>query len=73
MPPQPLLKAYLAGGKLCRPQPSLDEIRSYSAADLDAFDITYKRLLNPHGYKVSITEKLRSLKLELLQYYIGDL
>jgi len=72
-PPQPLLKEYLSGGKRCGPRPSLDEIRSYSAADLDTFDSTYKRLLNPHGYKVSITEKLRALKLELLQRYIGDL
>ena len=72
-PPQPLLKKYFANGKVCAPLPSLGEIRAYSAADLDAFDVTYKRLLNPHGYKVSITEKLRSLKLELLQYYIGDL
>ena len=72
-PPQPLLKIRLADGKLCWPQPSLGEIRAYSAADLEAFDSTYKRLLTPHGYKVSITEKLRSLKLELLQHYIGDL
>jgi nicotinate phosphoribosyltransferase len=72
-PPQPLLKIRFAGGKLCGPQPSLDNIRSHSAADLETFDTTYKRLLNPHGYKVSITEKLRSLKLELLQHFIGDL
>jgi len=72
-PPQPLLKERLSGGKLIGTHPSLDEIRSYSAADLETFDITYKRLLNPYGYKVSITEKLRSLKLELLQHYIGEL
>jgi nicotinate phosphoribosyltransferase len=71
--PQTLLKPRFAGGELHGPQPSLDEIRSYSAADIEAFDITYKRLLNPHGYKVSITEKLRSLKLDLLQHFIGDL
>jgi nicotinate phosphoribosyltransferase len=73
MPPQPLLKEHFAGGKFCGPQPSLDDIRSHCAADLDSFDSTYKRLLNPHGYKVSITEKLRNLKLDLLQHYIGDL
>jgi len=72
-PLQPLLKERLSGGELCGPLPSLDEIRSHSAADLETLDATYKRLLNPHGYKVSITEKLRSLKLELLQHYIGDL
>ena len=72
-PPQPLLKERLSGGKLCGPQPPLDEVRSHSAADLETLDATYKRLLNPHGYKISITEKLRGLKLELLQHYIGEL
>ena len=72
-PPQPLLKERFAGGEPRGPQPSLDDIRSHCAADLETFDSTYKRLLNPHGYKVSITEKLRSLKLELLQRHIGDL
>jgi len=72
-PPQPLLKKYLAAGKLCGPLPSLDEIRSHSAADLETFDSSYKRRLNPHGYKVSITEDLRSLKLELIQRHLGDL
>jgi nicotinate phosphoribosyltransferase len=69
--PQPLLKKYFAGGEPCCPQPSLQEIRSHSAADLKTFDPTYKRLLNPHVYKVSITEKLRSLKLELIEKAVG--
>jgi nicotinate phosphoribosyltransferase len=50
--PQPLLKKYFAGGEPCCPQPSLEEIRSHCAADLKTFDPTYKRLLNPHVYKV---------------------
>jgi len=64
--PQPLLKKYLANGEPCRQQPSLDEIRLHCARDLESFDSTYKRLLNPHVYKVSITEKLRELKLGML-------
>jgi nicotinate phosphoribosyltransferase len=72
-PPQPLLKKYIADGEPCRQQPSLDEIRAYSAADFETFDATYKRLLNPHGYKVSITGKLRNLKLELIKSQLGDL
>jgi len=71
--PQPLLKKYIADGKACGPQPSLKEIRAHSAADLDTFDSTYKRRLNPHVYKVSITEKLRDLKLELIKRHLGDL
>ena len=72
-PPQPLLKKRFANGEPCGPQPSLEEIRSFSAADLETFDSTYKRLLNPHGYKVSITEKLRSLKLDLIHRHLGTL
>jgi nicotinate phosphoribosyltransferase len=64
--PRPLLKLYLDNGEPCGQRPSLDEIRAHSEADLETFDSTYKRLLKPHLYKVSITEKLRSLKLKLM-------
>ena len=66
-PPQMLLKQRLDNGVLCFPQPSLAEVRAHSTADLAAFDSTHKRLLNPHVYKVSVTGKLRDLKLELIQ------
>ena len=72
-PPQALLQQYLVNGEPCRQQPTLGEIRSRSAADFETFDSTYKRLLNPHRYKVSITEKLRDLKLSLIESYLGDL
>jgi nicotinate phosphoribosyltransferase len=67
---QALLKKYLANGEYCRQQPSLTEMRSSSAAGLEMFDNTYKRLLNPHVYKVSITEKLRSMKLEFIKNHL---
>ena len=68
-----MLKPRLANGELCAPLPALAEIRGHVASGLASFDSTYKRLLNPHGYKVSITEHLRRLKLELIQSYLGDL
>jgi nicotinate phosphoribosyltransferase len=71
--PQPLLKKYLENGKPCLPLPSLAEIRAHSVRDFEDFDSTYKRLLNPHVYKVSITEKLRNLKLDLIKTNLGDL
>jgi nicotinate phosphoribosyltransferase len=70
---EPLLKQRLREGQPCAAAPSLSEIRARRAADLECFDSSYKRLLNPHVYKVSITEKLRKLKLELMQNYLGDL
>jgi nicotinate phosphoribosyltransferase len=33
---------------------------------LESFDESYKRILNPHIYKVSITEKLKDLKLKFI-------
>ena len=66
-----LLKKRIENGAFTEKPPALAEIRAHAAADLETFDATYKRLLNPHVYKVSITEKLRSLKLELIQKQLG--
>jgi len=67
----PLLKKRIENGTLTAELPTLTDVRAYSAFDLETFDSTYKRLLNPHIYKVSVTEKLRSLKLELIQKHLG--
>jgi nicotinate phosphoribosyltransferase len=66
----PLLKKRLESGVLLAPLPTLAEIKVLTQNDLESFDSTYKRLLNPHIYKVSITEKLRGLKLELIQRHL---
>jgi nicotinate phosphoribosyltransferase len=67
-----LLKKRIENGALTGELPSLEEIKAHTAANIDRFDPTYKRLLNPHVYKVSITEKLRDLKLELIQKHLGN-
>jgi nicotinate phosphoribosyltransferase len=71
--PEPLLKLCLKDGNAARKEPSLEDIRRLVNKDLDAFDQSYKRLLNPHIYKVSITESIRDLKLELIKNFLGDL
>jgi len=68
---KPLLKKRIAEGKLTGTQPTLAEIKERVLNDLESFDSTYKRLLNPHIYKVSVTDKLRALKLELIQKHLG--
>jgi nicotinate phosphoribosyltransferase len=68
-----LLKMRLRGGKTVCPSPPLTEIRNKVREELDGFDQSYKRFLNPHIYKVSVTEKLRALKLELIKNYLGEL
>jgi nicotinate phosphoribosyltransferase len=67
-----LLKLRLDKGEI-KSRPSLEEIKAHVAADLDSLDNSYKRLLNPHVYKVSVTARLRDLKLELIKTYLGDL
>jgi nicotinate phosphoribosyltransferase len=64
---EPMLKNRIENGELTAELPKLDEIKAYTNANLNRFDATYKRLLNPHIYKVSITENLRKLKLELIE------
>jgi nicotinate phosphoribosyltransferase len=70
---EPLLKQRLEKGLPLAPEPSLETIRLHVKADLETFDQSYKRLLNPHGYKVSVTPELRQLKLNLIQSYLGVL
>jgi len=71
--PQPLLKIRLNKGQRQGPRLSLAEIRSFSGQELETFDPTYKRILNPHIYKVSMTEKLRSFKLKLLDSFVNGM
>jgi nicotinate phosphoribosyltransferase len=70
---EPLLKLRMEGGRTIGTGPSLGEIREALSRELDAFDDSYKRFLNPHIYKVSVTEKLHALKLELIKNYLEDL
>jgi len=67
-----LLKKRIENGSVTEEPPALADIKAHAAANLERFDSTYKRLLNPHVYKVSITENLRALKLELIQRYFGN-
>jgi nicotinate phosphoribosyltransferase len=67
-----LLKKRIENGRLLASPPPLAEIKSKTAEELEIFDPTYKRLLNPHIYKVSITETLRNLKLGLIQKHLGN-
>jgi nicotinate phosphoribosyltransferase len=70
---EPLLHIRIQDGEQLMPHPSLEEVRKLVKSDLDIFDNSYKRILNPHIYKVSVTGRLRTLKLELIKNYLGDL
>jgi nicotinate phosphoribosyltransferase len=69
----PLLNERLRNGKPTGEESTLTDIRERVRTGLEFLDQSYKRLLNPHIYKVSITWRLRALKLELIKNYLGDL
>lgn len=62
-----LLVDILAEGELVYDFPSLDDIRLRKQADLDRLDPGIMRLLIPHKYHVSLSERLWKLKQELIQ------
>lgn len=70
--PRRLLQPVMRGGvRLSAPRP-LAELRAYGSASLKEFDHTYLRFLNPHAYKVSISERLRDMKLDFVERYRGQ-
>jgi nicotinate phosphoribosyltransferase len=69
---EPILKVRFDRGRAVADPPSLPDIRRRVQSGLETFDQSYKRLLNPHIYKVSVTEELRSLKLALIKSTLGD-
>jgi nicotinate phosphoribosyltransferase len=64
---EPLLKLKIDRGVQKAENPSLEAIRDQVKSGLAGLDASYKRILNPHIYKVSLTEKLRNLKLDLIR------
>jgi nicotinate phosphoribosyltransferase len=71
---EPLLRKKLHLGSMEKKspaRPSLEEIRGFVRQGLESLDHSYKRLLNPHIYKISVSEQLRTLKLNLLQNHLG--
>jgi len=62
-----LLVEILHEGKLVYTPPSLDEIRAQRIADVAALDSGIRRLVNPHLYHVSLSQKLWDLKQELIE------
>ena len=56
-------------GKCVYESPSLSEIQKHCAEDMDTFWDQYKRLLNPHRYKVDLSDSLWMLKNSMLQNY----
>ena len=64
---EPLLVDVLKEGKLVCDLPSIGEMRGRRRADVEQLDPGVKRLVNPHIYHVSLTQRLWDLKQELVK------
>ena len=61
-----LLVDVLHQGQLAGPLPDIEQMRAVRDADLERLDPGVKRLMNPHIYHVSLSEKLWELKPDLI-------
>ncbi len=64
---RPLMVPVLENGELVYAHPSIDAMRARREQDLAELDPGVKRIMNPHIYHVSLTEKLWDLKQELIR------
>ena len=56
-------------GRLVYDLPPLEALREQRKADLERLDAGVKRIVNPHIYHVSLTERLWTLKRDLMHRY----
>ena len=63
---EPLLVDIIQDGKVVYALPSLDEIRKQRVADVERLDPGVRRIMYPHIYHVSLTQKLWDLKQALI-------
>jgi nicotinate phosphoribosyltransferase len=63
---EPLLVDVLRDGQLVYELPTIEAMRRVREADVERLDPGVRRLMNPHVYHVSLTERLWNLKRELI-------
>ena len=64
---EPLLLEVFCRGRRLSDMPSIDAMRSLRQTDLDCLHSGVKRLMNPHIYHVSLSERLWELKRGLIE------
>ena len=70
---EPLHVDVVRNGARATPRPPLEEMRARRAADVEQLDPGIRRLVNPHIYHVSLSEKLWDLKQDLIADARGNL
>ncbi|MCD6123362.1 MAG: nicotinate phosphoribosyltransferase [Spirochaetales bacterium] len=69
---EPLLSIKIKKGKIAYELPKLESIQENTKKNLKMLDDTYKRLINPHVYKVSLSEKLKQVKFNLIKKHLKE-
>lgn len=64
---RPLIEPVMREGKRLHEREPLSVLRDRAIGELARFDGTYKRIINPHIYKVSLSSDLKSLKNAMLE------
>lgn len=66
---EPLQVEIMRSGDLVYDFPTIDEMRVLRQQDLSHLDIGVRRIMNPHIYHVSLTQKLWDLKQKIIEEY----
>lgn len=69
----PLLEKRMERGEIVCKIPKIEEIRKRVISDVESLDRTYKRLINPHIYKVSLSNNLAEVKFRMIDEYSGSI
>ena len=69
---EPLLVEVLREGKLVYELPDIDFLRKQRIADVERLDPGVRRIMNPHIYHVSLTNRLWELKHRLISEAIHE-
>lgn len=64
---EPLLVEVLREGRLVCELPTIEEMRAIRQRDIERLDAGVRRLINPHTYHVSLSQKLWDLKQALIE------
>ncbi|MGE5222889.1 MAG: nicotinate phosphoribosyltransferase [Omnitrophica WOR_2 bacterium] len=69
---EPLLVDILKEGQLVYNLPTIEEMRKIRQVDTERLDPGVRRIVNPHIYHVSLTQRLSDLKRELINLTLGE-
>ena len=69
---EPMLEDILVEGRRVYELPSLVEMRMKREADIERLDPGVRRIMNPHIYHVSLSQRLYDLKQELIKSTMRD-